>query len=70
VGARFPRVGPDRSPSEPLERFAGHLEAAEQGGAAALLRRYAAQRYGGVGELSPLLGELDACAARIEASSR
>ena len=64
------RVGLERPLSEPLERFAGRLEAAEQGGAAALLRRYAAQRYGGVGELPQLLGELDACAARIEASSR
>jgi protein-glutamine gamma-glutamyltransferase len=64
------RMGLDRSPSEPLERFAGRLDAAEQSAAAALLRRFAAQRYGGVGELSPLLGELEACAARIEASSR
>ena len=64
------RAGLDRSPSEPLERFAGRLDAAEQSAAAALLRRYAAQRYGGVGELAPLLGELDACAARLEAASR
>jgi hypothetical protein len=64
------RAGFERSPSEPLERFAGRLEAAKQDGAAALLRRYAAQRYGGVGELLPLLGEIEACAGRVEGSPR
>ena len=64
------RAGFERSPSEPLERFAGRLSAAKQEGAAALLRRYAAQRYGGVGELSPLLGEIEACAGRLAAHPR
>jgi protein-glutamine gamma-glutamyltransferase len=64
------REGLDRKPSEPLERFAGRLDAADRAGPAALLRRYAAQRYGGVGELPPLLGELDACAEQLKASSR
>lgn len=64
------RAGFERSPSEPLERFAGRLEAAKQEGAAELLRRYAAQRYGGVGELSPLLGELEACAGQLAAYPR
>jgi transglutaminase-like putative cysteine protease len=64
------RAGLERSPSEPIERFAGRLDAAAHPAPAALLRRYAAQRYGGVGELAPLLTELDACAAALKASSR
>ena len=64
------RRGLDRSPSEPIERFAARLDLADHPAPAELLRRYAAQRYGGVGELEPLLGELDACAARLKASSR
>ena len=64
------RAGFERSSSEPLERFAGRLEAAEQGSAAELLRRYAAQRYGGIGELSPLLVEIEACAGQLEGPSR
>ena len=63
------RRGLERSPSEPIERFAARLDAASHPAPAALLRRYAAQRYGGVGALEPLLGELDACAARLKASS-
>ncbi|MEP7123782.1 MAG: transglutaminase domain-containing protein [Byssovorax sp.] len=64
------RRGLDRSPSEPIERFATRLDAADHPAPAALLRRYAAQRYGGVGALEPLLGELDACAAQLKATSR
>ena len=64
------RRGLEWSPSEPLERFAARLDVANHAGPAALLRRYAAQRYGGVGALDPLLGELDACAAQLRASSR
>jgi transglutaminase-like putative cysteine protease len=64
------RRGLDRSPSEPIERFAARLDVADYPAPAALLRRYAAQRYGGVGALDPLLGELDACAAQLRASSR
>jgi protein-glutamine gamma-glutamyltransferase len=64
------RRGLERSPSEPIERFAARLDLADHPAPAALLRRYAAQRYGGVGALDPLLGELDACAAQLKASSR
>lgn len=62
--------GLERSPSEPIERFARRLDAADHPGPAALLRRYAAQRYGGVGAIEPLLTELDACAAQVNARSR
>ena len=64
------RRGLDRSPSEPIERFAARLDVADYPAPAELLRRYAAQRYGGVGALEPLLGELDACAAQLKPSSR
>jgi protein-glutamine gamma-glutamyltransferase len=64
------RAGLERSPSEPIERFAARLDAADRPAPAALLRRYAAQRYGGVGELAPLLAELDTCAAALKAASR
>ncbi len=64
------RAGLERAPSEPIERFARRLDAAAHPVPATLLRRYAAQRYGGVGELEPLLGELDACAARLRSPSR
>jgi transglutaminase-like putative cysteine protease len=64
------RRGLERSPSEPIERFATRLDAASHPGPAALLRRYAAQRYGGVGAIDPLLRELDACAAKLSASAR
>ena len=64
------RKGLERSPSEPIERFARRLDAAAHPGPAELLRRYAAQRYGGLGAIEPLLSELEACAAKVSASSR
>jgi transglutaminase-like putative cysteine protease len=59
------RRGAARSSSEPLERFAERLAGGDLAIAAGLLRRYAALRYGGVGDPEALLGELDRCAARL-----
>jgi transglutaminase-like putative cysteine protease len=54
-----------RDGAEPLERFARRLEGAELGEAAALLLRYAAHRYGGVGDGAGLLADIDRCAAGL-----
>lgn len=63
--------GQSREPSEPIERFAARLGESGSAGSAAvgeareLLSRYAALRYGGVGDAAALLAEMDACAARL-----
>lgn len=51
--------------AEPLERFARRLEAAGLGEAAAAIDRYAALRYGGIGDPGDVLGDLAATAARL-----
>ena len=57
--------GLTREGAEPLERFARRLERADLGEAAALLLRYAAHRYGGVGDGEGLLADIDRCAASL-----
>lgn len=44
---------------------AGSMPEAALGGVGALLSRYAALRYGGVGDPAALFAEMDACAARL-----
>lgn len=62
------RTGQVRARSETLERFALRLVTAGLPDVAALLQRYAALRYGGVGDAARLAQEMDAC-ARTRASS-
>lgn len=59
------RRGLPRAPTEPLERFAGRVEAAGLGDAAALVRRHAALRYGGLGDAAALDAAMDGCAERL-----
>jgi protein-glutamine gamma-glutamyltransferase len=59
------RAGLARSPAEPLERFASRLDEAGRSEAAALVRRWAAHRYGGVGAAAPLLAEIQRHAAGL-----
>ncbi len=63
--AALEQRGLKRGAAESLERFAQRLDEGELGEAAALLSRYAAHRYGGVGDGEALLGEVERCAARI-----
>ncbi len=59
--------GARRAAAEPLERFADRLDDDPTlAGAAGLLRRYAAYRYGGVGDLTPLLAELEGCVTLLQ----
>jgi transglutaminase-like putative cysteine protease len=61
--ASLERAGlPGHAPSEPLERLAARVP---DPGAAELLLRYAALRYGGVGDAKVLAGEMVAAAARM-----
>jgi len=53
------RRGLARAPSEPLFRFARRLEEAGLPDAAMLVERYAAMRYGGVGEASAVEADVD-----------
>jgi hypothetical protein len=57
-------TGHARAPSEPIERFARRI-AVDAPEAAALAARWAAQRYGGIGDMVLLSQEMDACAARL-----
>jgi hypothetical protein len=59
------RQGHRRDEIEPLERLAARLPDAE---AAALLRRYAALRYGDVGDAAALAGDIQQHAARLRAA--
>jgi hypothetical protein len=52
-------VGLPRAPSESLDRFALRLDAADRRDAAALVRRYAALRYGSVGDVTTLEQAID-----------
>ncbi|MEZ4311829.1 MAG: transglutaminaseTgpA domain-containing protein [Polyangiaceae bacterium] len=62
------RTGIPHDPTEPLERLIARLASLDRE-AAALLDRYVALRYGGVGEgtETALFAEMDACAARLKA---
>jgi len=62
--AALARAGHAREPSEPLERLARRIAAVEPE-AAHLLERYAALRYGGVGDALELEAEMDGCSARM-----
>jgi hypothetical protein len=62
--------GAPRAASEPLERFASRLASGETAEAAALLERWAAHRYGGIGEGAPLLAEMERCANALEKTRR
>ena len=53
------RRGLSRAPSEPLFRFARRLEEAGLTEAALLVERYAAMRYGGIGEASAVEADVD-----------
>lgn len=55
--------GVAHAPSEPLERLARRLADAELREAAELVERYAALRYGGVGDAAVIAGAMDRCAA-------
>jgi transglutaminase-like putative cysteine protease len=63
------RRGLARGDAEPIERFAERV--AEKGGgeaeAAALLERWAAYRYGGLGDGEGLVRELEGCVERLRA---
>jgi len=61
-------AGHSRRPDEPLERFAARLPEAglPEGGAAQLLERYAALRYGGLGDPERLARDVLACARARE----
>ncbi len=59
------RRGAVRPASEPLERFAARLGGPEMEAAAELLRRWAAYRYGGVGEGEVVLREMETCAEAL-----
>jgi hypothetical protein len=48
-----------RGPSEPLERFASRLDGAQLSEAARLVERYAALRYGGLGERGSLEADVE-----------
>jgi len=63
--ASLAETGHSREPSEPLERFALRLEEGRQPEPAALLARYAAFQYGGIGDRDTLYSEMDACATRL-----
>lgn len=56
-----------RGMAEPLEGFARRLEAAGLGEAATAIDRYAALRYGGIGDPQDVLAALSATAARLRA---
>lgn len=61
------RRGLVRGEAEPIERFAARIEEKEGSAAeaAALLRRWAAFRYGGIGDGAGLARELDGCAESL-----
>jgi hypothetical protein len=59
------RRGAVRPASEPLERFADRLDAPALHGAADLLRRWAAHRYGGIGSEEALSREMARCAEEL-----
>ena len=67
--ASLAETGHTREPSEPLERFALRLEEGKQPEPAALLTRYAAFQYGGIGDRDTLYSEMDACATRLRRAS-
>lgn len=54
-----------RAPSEPLARLARRLAEAELVDAASLIERYAALRYGGVGDADVLAREMDRTAVQL-----
>ncbi len=54
-----------RAPSEPLERFAFRLADAELRDAAELVTRYAALRYGGVGDAAVIARAMETCATSL-----
>jgi hypothetical protein len=59
------RRGAVRAAWEPLERFAARLEGPDLEPAAELIERWAAHRYGGVGDGEALLREIDGCAEKL-----
>lgn len=65
--ATLERAGERHDPAEPLERLAERLADAD---AAILLRRYAALRYGGVGDADALAREMIAHVDRLRAERR
>ncbi|APR77330.1 Hypothetical protein A7982_02677 [Minicystis rosea] len=62
--AALAQKGLVRGDAEPIERFAARLADAEQGEAAALLERWSAFRYGGIGDGNALARDMDAFADR------
>ncbi|MFO0591424.1 MAG: transglutaminaseTgpA domain-containing protein [Polyangiaceae bacterium] len=58
-----------RADSEPLERFARRLEDANRPEEADVLLRYAAYRYGGIGDADSLFREMRALASSAESKS-
>jgi transglutaminase-like putative cysteine protease len=63
--AALDQRGLPRASAEPLERYAQRLSEGELYDAAQLILRYAALRYGGVGEREGLLREVDRCAEAL-----
>ena len=59
------RRGAVRPASEPIERFAARLTDPDLAPAVELLVRWAAFRYGGVGEGEGLMREMERCSARL-----
>ena len=59
------RRGLVRGEAEPIERFAARVEGEGVDEAADVLRRWAAFRYGGIGDGQALAGEMEGCAARL-----
>ena len=59
LAASLAARGVMRRPSEPLERFASRLNGAQLPEAAKLVERYAALRYGGLGERGPLEADVE-----------
>ena len=63
--AALGKRGVARHAAEPIERFAARLDREGQPEAAEILRRWAAHRYGGLGDGAALAKEMDGCAARL-----
>lgn len=69
-------AGHPRGPSEPIERFVQRLAAnagtdiggADAGEVRAVLQRYAAFRYGGVGDAASLFADMERCAGQVQRS--
>ena len=64
------RRGMVRSEAEPIERFAARVAEGQAAEAAELLQRWAAFRYGGIGEGEALVREIEGCAEKLRRPAR